>query len=393
MPRQSHFQPMENLVAERLREARLSRGMTTGELAEKIGKSRQAVSKYELGSVEPPPAVLDAIALQLNFPLSFFYKPLEQPENRGTTFYRSLKTNAVHAKEILFVRSRWATQIASVLLQDVIFPPVDIPSLPEKYDSVTEYSLDDIEEITLYLRDCWKLGYSPISDMSKLLETHGIVIASIKTGFPETDACSAIVEQRPFVFLDIEKECAVRNRFNMAHELGHLMLHTDISQNDLEDKNLLGRIEREANQFASCFLLPREAFLLDIRSSSLQAFLPLKRKWKVSIQAMVYRCQDLHIFSESQMIYIQKQISAKRWRKNEPYDAEWVCEEASILRTAVKMLIDRGDYTKEQFVDVFRLSASDMEEICSLPKGYLSSHVHENAPIIDFATRKIIAQN
>lgn len=390
MPKQFKFLPLEPVVPGRIREARLSRGMTASDLAEKIGVSRQSISKYELGTVAPSDLVVEAISAQLRVPVSFLCKPLSNPENRGTTFFRSLKTNAARAKEVMTIKSKWATQIADVLCKDIVFPPVDLPALPELYSKQSSYTLDDIEDITMYIREQWNLGAAPISNMSRLLESHGVVIATIKTGFAETDACSAFIGMRPFIFLDMQKECLVRTRFNMAHELGHLILHGEISQADLEQKKILDRVEKEANQFASCLLLPRNSFLADIRSTSLQAFLPLKKKWKVSIQALVYRCKELEVFSDNQMIYIQKQISAKRWRKNEPFDNEWPCEDASILRTAVRMLIDRGDYTKGEFLSVFRLPALDVEELCSLPIGYLSEEAQNNAVLIDFVTRKAL---
>ncbi|MEA4954364.1 MAG: XRE family transcriptional regulator [Pseudoflavonifractor sp.] len=390
MPNPTRFQPLEPLVPDRFREARLARGMTASELADKISVSRQSISKYELGISEPTDPVVDEIAFQLNIPISFFYKPLTAPANRGTTYFRSLKTNAARAKEVLSVKSEWAIQIANVLSEDIRFPKIDLPGLDEKYAMMDSYSLDDIEDITMSLREHWSLGSSPIPNMARLLESHGFVIATINSGYTETDACSSIIDGRPFIFLDTQKECAVRTRFNMAHELGHLLLHGNVSQADLEQKEILNRIEHEANCFASCFLLPRAAFLLDIRSTSLQAFLPLKRKWKVSIQAMVYRCRELEVFSDSQMIYIQKQISSKRWRRNEPYDDEWPCESSSILRTSIKMLIERGDYTKEQFVSLFRISPIDIEELCSLPSGFLSNPVADNSVLVDFVSKKVI---
>ena len=384
MPKQFRFQPIEPLVPERIREARLARGMTAIDLASCVGVTRQAISKYELGIAEPSSIVINEIARSLNMPLSFFHKPLSAPENQGTVFFRSLKTNAVRAKDILTVKIQWAAQLSKILAEEILFPDADLPTLPEKFLQSASYSYDDIEEITMFLRKYWKIGTAPISNMSRLLESHGIVVASVKTGFSETDACSAVIGKRPFIFLDLQKECAVRTRFNMAHELGHLLLHQDISQVELEDRNTLNRIEREANQFASCFLLPRVSFLLDIRSTSLMSFLPLKEKWKVSIQAMVYRCRELEVFSENQMIYIQKQISAKRWRKNEPYDDVWPCENAVILRTASQMLIDRGDYTKEEFTSLFRLPSKDIEEICGLPSGYISAESLSKPIVIDF---------
>lgn len=387
MPKQFRFQPAEPLVPERIREARLARGMTAIDLATSVGVTRQAISKYELGIAVPSSDVINSIASSLSMPLSFFQKPLTPPVNQGTIFFRSLKTNAARAKDILSMKIQWAAQFAKTLSDDILFPGVDLPTLPEKYSQITELTYDDIEDIALFLRNYWNLGTAPITNMSRLLESHGIVVASVKTGFSETDACSAFIEGRPFVFLDMQKECAVRTRFNMAHELGHLLLHHDISQKDIDDKKTLDRIEREANQFASCFLLPRASFILDIRSTALSSFLPLKTKWMVSIQAMVYRCRELDIFSENQMIYIQKQISAKRWRKHEPYDDEWSCETPVILSTATQMLIDRGDYSREEFIGLFRLPAHDIEEICSLPKGYLSPAPQEKPVIINFSPR------
>lgn len=388
MPKQYRFQPIEPLVPERIKEARLARGMSAIDLASRVGVTRQAISKYELGIAEPSSTVMNDIAGCLNMPISFFHKSLSAPANQGTVFFRSLKTNASRAKDVLSKKIQWAAQLAEILSEDILFPEVDLPSLPDKYSQVIEFSYDEIEDITMYLRKYWGLGTAPITNMSRLLESHGIIVASVKSGFSETDACSSFIEQRPFVFLDMQKECAVRTRFNMAHELGHLILHQDISQKDLDDKKILDRIEREANQFASCFLLPRASFVLDIRSTSLSSFLPLKCKWKTSIQAMVYRCHELDLFSENQMIYIQKQISAKRWRKHEPYDDEWPCENAVILQTAIQMLIDRGDYTKDEFVDLLRLPGKDIEEICSLPEGYLDTEQQSKPIVINFSPSK-----
>lgn len=382
MPKRKNFKPREALVPERFKEARMARGMTASDLADKVGRSRQAISKYELGLIEPTAEVIYSLSNALDVPISFFYKPLSAPANRGTTYFRSLKTNAARAKEMLLTKSEWATQIAHILSEDIVFPQFVFPTLPIQFDSRDDLALDEIEEITLSIRRQWKLGEAPISNMARLLESHGFIIAAAKTGLKETDACSAMVNGRPFIFLDTEKECAVRTRFNLAHEFGHLILHGSINQSDLENKQLLERIEKEANQFASSFLLPQSSFLLDIYSTSLQAFLPLKLKWKVSIQAMVYRCKELGIFNENQMIYIQKQTSAKRWRHNEPYDDEWKCEQPVVLRKAMQMLLDRGDYTKEQFLSLFRLNASDVEEICSLPKGFLSPNENSQANTI-----------
>ena len=190
MPKQFRFQPIEPLVPERIREARLARGMTTIDLATSVGVTRQAISKYELGIAEPSSTVLNDIANSLNMPLSYFHKPLSAPANQGTVFFRSLKTNAARAKDVLSVKIQWAAQLAHILSEDIIFPEADLPSLPEKYAQVIEFTYDDIEEITLFLRRYWGLGTAPVTNMSRLLESHGIIVASVKTGFSEKKAFS-----------------------------------------------------------------------------------------------------------------------------------------------------------------------------------------------------------
>src|SRR5699024_3355284 len=104
------------------------------------------------------------------------------------------------------------------------------------------------------------------------------------------DACSTWdKDNRPFVFLNYDKGSAVRSRFDLAHELGHLLLHSQIKESDFNKRSIYKRIEQEANYFASSFLLPEESFGNDLQINSLSHYIVLKEKWKVSIAAMIYR--------------------------------------------------------------------------------------------------------
>jgi Zn-dependent peptidase ImmA (M78 family) len=103
--------------------------------------------------------------------------------------------------------------------------------------------------------------------------------------------------------------------YDLAHELGHIVLHRWIEQVDLENKTILKEIEAEADKFAGAFLLPSTSFPNEIYTARLDAFVPLKERWKVSIQAMVYRCRDLDIIDADQALNLYKQISFRRWRK------------------------------------------------------------------------------
>lgn len=393
MSRLRLFVPQEPLVPERFAEARLARGLSMGELAEKIGITRQSISKYELGVSKPTDEVLYALADELKMPVSFFQKPLKEQVIRGTTFYRSQKTKAEKAKNIIFTQSKWVQEIASFLSDFIVFPQLNLPSLSDNLLNHDSYSPDIIEQISLEAREHWHLGKLPIKNLTNLLEKNGFIIGTIHTGYTEADACSSIINGVPYIFHDLEKECAVRTRFNLAHELGHIVLHQSIGQEELNNPQTLKRIENEANTFASCFLLPKETFLSDIRSTSIDSFVRLKQKWMVSIQAMVRRCNDLGIFSENQYIYIQKQISQRRWKKKEPFDDEWKCENPILLKKAITMMIEQAGYTANDFLEIFRLSGKDIEQICNLPIGTLTNQSSDNIITIDFKNKTRIDRN
>src|SRR6185437_9053940 len=102
--------------------------------------------------------------------------------------------------------------------------------------------------------------------------------------------------------------------------------------------------EREADRFASAFLLPRKSFQAEIFTSRLDAFVMLKKRWNVSIQAMVYRCKQLELFDEDQVTNLYKQISARRWRTREPLDDPAVVplEQPRLLKRALEMVVAAG---------------------------------------------------
>ena len=179
----------------------------------------------------------------------------------------------------------------------------------------------------------------PISSVVSLLEANGITVCRCGIEGETVEAFSFWNGNRPFVVLASEKTAAARSRFDAAHELGHLILHRWIGADELEDPKILKLIEREADRFASAFLLPRKSFPSEIFTTRLDAFVSLKKRWRVSIQAMVYRCKQLGVFDEDQVTNLYKQISARRWRTHEPLDDELPLEQPRRLQRAIEMVI------------------------------------------------------
>ena len=163
-----------------------------------------------------------------------------------------------------------------------------------------------------------------------------------------------------------------RIRFDMAHELGHILLHPWSEDLEAITKDEFKARERQANMFASAFLLPRDSFGKDIASypTDLKYYQFLKNKWKVSIQAMIYRTHQLGIMSDNQYQYLMRQVSKNGWRIKEPGDVPYSLNE-NIFQGAIDLLIEQNVLTAKEILDLFKkdgvtLYPEDMEELLHL---------------------------
>jgi len=122
-------------------------------------------------------------------------------------------------------------------------------------------------------------------------------------------------------------------------------------------------------------LLPRQSFPNEVFTTRLDAFVELKARWKVAIQAMVYRCKDLGIFDEYQITNLYKQISARRWRTKEPLDdpERHPIEQPRLLRKAVEMVFAAERKRPEDFRAEIALAARVIEALCNLDDGALAT--------------------
>lgn len=358
-------------VPERLKEARISRGMTAKDLAEKIGKTSQAISQYERGENLPSTEVLFNISNVLCFPLPYFSDPFNDGTSSmmGPTYFRSLAAATKMSRDKHKVKVKHVERIFNFLDKYIDFPLVNVP----------DYSSDDldndaIEEIACKVRQFWGLGLGPIDNFTLLLEKQGIVISLYNLNEEKLDACSQWRGNRPYIFLCDDKKSAVRYNFDLAHELGHLVLHRWIDETILMDTSILKRIEKEAYRFAGAFLMPENTFGREIITNSIDQFISLKRRWKASIQAMVYRCEELDYLSEQQALYLRKKISMNRWRKNEPLDNELFFSKPSMFRQAFEMILDNNVLMPKGIIESIKFNATDIEELAVLKTGTLRAH-------------------
>lgn len=180
---------------------------------------------------------------------------------------------------------------------------------------------------------------------------------------------------RPFIFMASEKKAGVRSRFDLAHELGHLVMHRHIDGAEIEDKATLKEIERQADRFAGAFLLPKHSFPNEVFTPRLDAFIDLKRRWRVSIQAMIYRCSDLGLFDEYQILNMRKQVSFRKWRTQEPLDDPEIIplENPRVLSKAFELIAQSGRMSVEELKASVQISPRFIEAMCLLPEGALTT--------------------
>lgn len=362
------------IIPEKLKEARLARGHTVTALAEKIGISKQTISKYELGQSSPSSETMIKYCNFLNFDINFFmFNNEDSSNNYGTIFFRSLKSAESQVREEIKIRIKWTNYIYQYINEFIEFPKLNLPDFEEK--SLENLDLYKIEDIADKLREYWNIGKGPINNLSVLLEQNGIILCNSNINNVKVDACSEVINNTAIFFIRTNAISACRLRFDLAHELGHLILHSEITKEELENKEILDRIEKEANMFASAFLLPREEFSNEVLALSLDHFVNLKSRWKVSIAAMIYRCKELGIFSDSQVLYLRKQISLKKWRTIEPLDDVITIEKPKLLSNAIKLIIINNLQTKDQINKSINIPKQDLLVLSNLPLDYLDEKI------------------
>lgn len=356
-------------LPERIKEARLVRGLTQKDISVILNITKQAVCQYESGVVIPRPEALKLMSQELNIPYNFFFK--KNLKNFDTPiFFRKRKTASKKFYEMFKTRIKWSVEIYDFLTNYIDFSDAQYIRL-----SKNAYSLDEIQEIADVVRKEWGLGKGPISNLTLLLENNGFVLSKIKLDSEKVDACSTALKEnndkyRPALFYTADTS-GVRLRRTLAHELGHQILHSHISEEDLA-LNYKQR-EREADWFASSFLMPRDSFAREVYSlTSLDNLLALKERWMVSAQSIVFYLHEIDLISENQFNYLKTKMYSRGWRVSEPLDNQIPCENPSMLYDAVRLVLDNKIITVSDFVEKITFPQDEIENLCHMESGSLT---------------------
>lgn len=299
-------------VGQRIRVSRLARGLSLRDLEGRIDNrvTAQAISKYERDESMPSSGVLIALSDALGVPVDYLASNSD------------IRLEAIDFRKKRLTSRREEAQVeASVLhLLERYLTVEEILGLPTAWDMPREAPWPvlrdpaEAEHAALGIRTHWGLGLDPIPNLVDLLEERGIKVLAMRLAnidrltarvrCEDSGSASVVVVNRD--------DWGERQRFTLAHELGHMVLDTAPKIDD----------EKAAHRFAGAFLMPAETLRAEIgkrrKSVCLGELFDLKRIFGVSVQALTYRCKDLGIFGAPLVRLLFNEFTHRGWR-SPPY--------------------------------------------------------------------------
>jgi Zn-dependent peptidase ImmA (M78 family)/transcriptional regulator with XRE-family HTH domain len=328
--------------------ARDSRGLTQLELAKDIDMQQSILSKIEQGFRGVSEEEVKLFGSKLSYPESFFFQSHNlYPSN---TDYR--KKTAIPVKMINRVEAMMNIYRSNIhlLLKSV--------ELPEKSFPVIDRDGIDPVHVARQLRTFWGVPKGPIENLTKLLESKGIIIILFDFGTDKIDGRSMITQDgHPIIFLN-KAFSGDRLRLTLAHECAHIILH--LSNSYIFNKSEKEK-EEEAWLFAAEFMMPQNEFIPQIPTKvTLSTLADLKRYWKVSMQAALTWISKNEALSDNQVKYLWYQISAKGYRKSEPIEIPK--EQPTLITEIIQAHMTELDYSESQLAEMLCLLPSDLEQ-------------------------------
>lgn len=282
---------MSSVLGSNIRLARLFHSLSLADLGERLGKSKQFLSRVETGAEPVSPALEQSLVDDLAILPEFLRHVDPMPLTEEQCHFRKQLTTKVALRQYARARGEILKRFVCVLDHHLELPAYRVAEADPSSD-------ESIERGAERCRSEWGLGRGPISSVTRVAENAGAVVMSVNGMASEVDAVS-FATTRPVIALNGSGRSSCRGRFGVAHELGHFALHVGVLTGDR-------LTESQANRFASSFLLPRISFMaeghLAIRRSRLNwdGLSELKMRWGVSKWAILYRGRQLGVFSDDQ---------------------------------------------------------------------------------------------
>lgn len=344
---------------DRLRIAKDLRGLSNTDFADKLGCSISKVKQLLDADKEISRNDQVQVCEILNLPMSFFVESDIKPHETEQIFYRSIaRIKAQHRKAneayTLLAKNINAYLLKKVKLPQFIKPDLDIT---ESQDEHYHY----VDNVALELRSLWNLGLQPINNIISLCELKGIRVFRLPNEVKEIDALSFFDEESgsPFMFVNNFKS-AERSRFDCAHELGHIIMHTHNQKVRAEKDNKI--LEIEADQFASEFLMPTEVFFATApRYLSLDNMIKYKKTWRTSLKAINYKAHKLGLITDWVNRSNLMKINSLGYHIQEPEETSR--DESLMIPKIIAVLAAQPTFDKNRMLDEIGISEDDFNQL------------------------------
>lgn len=372
---------------EKLQSVRELNGLSRKELADKLNLSEQAIWQYENQYTVPKFEVANELKKVFNVKAQFFYtEPFATNISKVESIaYRAEDREARKKTKMETTFIDFTSYFLDKFESKLNLPTSPLPSLRDESIQLYNMSMEtndrllQLEKIAENARK--RLDVQSNSELLYKLELSGIYILEKNMGI-SIDAYSTWTSQeKPFIILGNKKKSAVRRNFDLAHELGHLLLHYKIDMDSLT-KDEHKTIEKEANDFASFFLLPKEQFLKDFstisKKSNPESYLDLKMKYMVSIGALEYRAYKMGLLTFEENRYFYATLNRKDYKKNEPLDEDIAIIRPGKVRSLLDLIFKNHLFSLNDILNDYYIDRSFLESLFGIENKFLSKYSEES---------------
>jgi Zn-dependent peptidase ImmA (M78 family)/transcriptional regulator with XRE-family HTH domain len=322
--------------------ARESKGWSQTELAGAVAVQQGTISKIEGGLLAPSSDLVNIFSNELEYPEHFFYESDRVYGFNSSVFFHR-KRQSIGEKVLRRLHAQMnlsRMRVRKLTLSLEIKPQFRFPTMePAEYPG-------GVTAIARLVRQMWMLPLGPIRNLVQVIENAGGIVIDFDFGTKQADAISEWVDgHRPIFLMNTNADIPWdRRRLTLAHELGHVIMHTHEPNPNMED---------EANEFAAEFLMPRTEIKPSLYQLTLAKLTDLKRTWKVSMQALIERAYQLKTITEYQrkLFYINLNKNG-RSRLHEPLENEYAPERPELVRDMVRRHMTDLEYSTKEIATI-----------------------------------------
>ncbi len=327
---------------------REARGHTQAELCELLCVGQGTVSKYENGLLDPPDPFVVALGQALRFPPEFFRQPA-----------RILGFPPFHYRK----RKALSRRVTARINAEMNIRRLHVAALSKSFNArvatrIPQYDPDEfhrsVASVARLVREAWMLPRGPVADLTAAIEAAGGVVIPCDFGTDQIDAISQRVDGLPVLFFINNASPSDRLRHTLAHELGHMVMHTLVPDED-------AKMEEEADMFAGCFLLPEDEIRPQLRPFGLPRLANLKAHWGVSIAALAVRADRLRLLTPHQYKAFWVEYNKQGYRYGEPVEVPR--ERPSLLRRMVEFHLTELGYSVAELARLLCLLPDEFADL------------------------------